>query len=530
MKKSIIIKSISVLFLTAVLLSGCSSEASSISYAEEYPGFKSEAIKNNNEKQVYLPVGTYDSADTAIIDSINTEESTITLYNTYAGRTYTLNYDGTTYISDKYGTAMTMNQLKAGQIVNVNFLKSKKQLVDIQISPEAWSYDNITKYDLNGPNSTAVIGDRTYSLAGGTRVYSQGMRTDMMGIVPGDVLTVSGIGYDIYSICVDGGHGYVRLYNEAALVGGWIEIGNQTISKVSEGMLIAVPEGNYTVKMYNAYSSASQDIIVERNQEVILDCSTITAPEDIFGRIKFALNPPGAKLYLDGVEQNANDYVKTSYGIHQIEVEASGYDTLSKYINVGTELAEITISLNESQDLSVFDEADNSTISDNNTISGNNTQISSPTTNLNAQTISGQNNYNNGTAWIGGSNNLSGLTVSGNNNTASGNAANTASGNAANTASGNNSVTGSTGIVENAFITEVHKNPGENLVILFSPTGVEVYVDGVYKGIAPVSFVKTEGTHTITLKEQGFATTSYSVNFLNDGQDVSLSFSSLERE
>ena len=56
----------------------------------------------------YLPVGSYDSADTAILQSVDTEERTVTFYNTTAARNYTLNYDGTTYVSDRYGTPMSI--------------------------------------------------------------------------------------------------------------------------------------------------------------------------------------------------------------------------------------------------------------------------------------------------------------------------------------------------------------------------------------------------------------------------------------
>ena len=68
----------------------------------------------------YLPVGSYDSADTAILQSVDTEERTVTFYNTTAARNYTLNYDGTTYVSDRYGTPMSIEQLTEGTIVRVH--------------------------------------------------------------------------------------------------------------------------------------------------------------------------------------------------------------------------------------------------------------------------------------------------------------------------------------------------------------------------------------------------------------------------
>lgn len=469
MKKKISLITIFILS-TMIALTGCTSEASVISNAQDYPDGKE--VSNH----YYLPVGTYDSADTAILQKINTEDSTITLYNTYAAKTYTLNYDGTTYVSDKYGTPMSMTQLVEGTIVNVNFLKSSKQLVDIQVSPDAWTYDNIDNYDLGGINQTASIGDRTYALTKGVQVFSQGETSDIMSIVKGDIISVSGIGYDIYSIRVETGHGYVRLTNDEDLIGGWIELGNTLISQVSEDMLMAVPEGTYTVRMYNNNSEMTQDIIVERNKEVVLDCSDIVAPEEIYGSILFHITPENASLYLDGTYKDHSSVVKTTFGVHQIEVEAVGYDTLSKYINVGTNLADITIVLEESHELIVSGNSSYEVPYDPSIFS----------TSANA---SGANSATGNSASNNGS-------VSGNN------------------ISGNKSTSTST----------------TKRVYVYSPDNVEVYVDGVYAGLSPMNFKKVPGTHTITLKKPGYVTRSYTIYLYDDGDDVNISFSQLEKD
>ena len=49
-------------------------------------------------------------------------------------------------------------------------------------------------------------------------------------------------------------------------------------------------------------------------------------------------------------------------------------------------------------------------------------------------------------------------------------------------------------------------------------------------GIAPVSFKKNAGKHTITLEKSGYKKKSYTIYLYNDGEDVTYSFSELERE
>ena len=432
-------------------------------------GFESDV--NVYSSYNYLPVGSYDSADTVIIKSMDTEARTVTMYNTVAAKTYTLNYDGTTYVSDKYGTPMSIDQLSEGMIVNVNFFKSTRQLVDVQLSPDAWSYDSVTRYDLGGINSTATIGDRTYALTKGVQVFSQGKQTDMLSIVDGDAITVSGIGYDIYSIKVESGHGYVRLTDDEALVGGWIEIGGALITQVTEpGMLLTVPEGTYTVLMYNDNSSTTKLINVERNQEIILDCSEITAPVDTFGRMLFHVTPATATVTLDGKAVDVSGIIRTEYGIHEIVASAPGYDTLSRYVNVGNELSEITINLDESV-----------------AYAGDSTSASQDAQDPLKKTASGNSS------------------TSGNSSKASGNSSSS-----------------------NAKKTQTVTTSKYNRVYVGAPEGAEVYVDGVYAGLIPMSFRKTAGAHTIILKKSGYVTRSYTIYVYDDGEDMSLSFSELE--
>ncbi len=60
-----------------------------------------------------------------------------------------------------------------------------------------------------------------------------------------------------------------------------------------------------------------------------------------------------------------------------------------------------------------------------------------------------------------------------------------------------------------------------------APEGAEVYLDGNYIGIAPVSFKKEAGTHTITLRKTGYETRSYTVAVDSEEKDISYSFAEL---
>ena len=437
-----------VIAMMALMVTGCTSQASNIGIAKD---------KANNVVDTGFSVstvGSYDSADTAVVISVDPQNNAVTFMNMNAGRQYTLYYDGTTYVKDKYNGPMAISQIKAGDVVNVNFLKGKRQIASIQMSPSAWVYDNISNYDLGGINKTASIGSSTYSLPDNVAVFSGSKRVEVMDIVSQDKISVRGIDHKIYSISVEKGHGYLRLKNDQALIGGWIEVGNTVIKEITEDMLLVVPEGSYQVILSNNGASCMKDVIVERDKEVILDVGDLEITQDKTGMILLSVTPDTAKVKVDGKEVDISSAIELPYGIHQVHLEADGYDSLTKYIQVGSEYAKISFKLEEEKKQRDYD----SSISQNNLDDKESVKDNSSTDEDAISAASG------------------------------------------------------------------------NRVYIDSPRDVEVYLDSNYVGISPVSFKKKVGSHTITLRKSGYVTKSYTIYLYNDGEDITYSFTDLEKE
>ncbi len=333
------------LAMTALLLTGCTSEASSISSAKN----KADGADAVDTGFIMSTVGSYDSADTAVVLMTDETNKAVVLINMETGKQYTLYYDGTTYVKDKHDGPMTISQIQAGDVVDVTFLKGRKKLASIQLSPRAWVYDDVYNYDLAGANGTASIGSQKYSLPKGAVVLSEGKRVDKAEVVSQDVVTFSGIDHEIYSVSVDKGHGYLSLKNEQPLLGGWIEVGNSVIRQVTEDMLLVVPEGTYQVALSNNGIGCVKNVTIERDKEVVLDVDDIEIPEDKTGKILFDVAPETAKVSVDGEPVDISKAVELPYGIHRVEATADGYDTLAKYIQVGSEYATISFTLEETR-------------------------------------------------------------------------------------------------------------------------------------------------------------------------------------
>ncbi|MDE7430040.1 MAG: hypothetical protein K2N00_12405, partial [Lachnospiraceae bacterium] len=87
--------------IMTLVLTGCTSEASNIGVAKDKTG---NVVDTGFTVSA---VGSYDSADTAVVLSTDLTNKAVSLINMDTGKQYTLYYDGTTYVKDKYDGPMT---------------------------------------------------------------------------------------------------------------------------------------------------------------------------------------------------------------------------------------------------------------------------------------------------------------------------------------------------------------------------------------------------------------------------------------
>ncbi len=383
--------------------------------------------------------GSFDSADTAVVVKINKEEEKITFLNLTVNRNYTLQYDGTTVFSDKYGQSMTLEQIREGDIVDVTFLKSKKRLATLAISGNGWTTAGISRYQFDAVSHDVTIGNEIYKVTEDTKIFSDGQEIEMMDLNSVDILTFNGIGNTVHSIVVEKGHGYLRLSGDENFIGGWIEVGQNIIRQITEDMLLTVPEGSYQVLISTTGGGGTKSVVINRNMEITLDIGDLEIEAPRYGQVLFAMSPSSASLYVDGNLVDTSLPVTLEYGIHQLMARAEGYSTVTSYLKVAEESAGIDITLDLEDDEEEEEEESNETVS-----SGN-------------------------------------------------------------------------GVTAASYYQ----------VYVDAPEGAELYVDGNYIGICPISFKKVEGPHVITLRRTGYETRSYTIQIDGEDKDVSYSFAEL---
>ena len=196
--------------LAGVLLTGCSMEELPFATGNVQNEKQADEEQPDTGFRVMKP-GEYDSADTAVVARISQEQQTVTLLNLVVNKNYTLEYDGTTAVTDQYGEALTMTQLKPGDIVDVTFRKLPKKCVSIGLTPKAWVNNNVTDFEVNEARKQFRFNGEIYDLAERMVITSDGEELELQDLNVKDVLSVQGVDNTVYSIRVEKGHGYLRL-------------------------------------------------------------------------------------------------------------------------------------------------------------------------------------------------------------------------------------------------------------------------------------------------------------------------------
>lgn len=442
----------------------------------------------------------YDSMDTAVVSFIDRDEKAITFYNYELEKYYTLYYSGGTRYADKYGTTIALSQIGIGDIVNLWFLKSTSHLVAMCEATEIFTEPDISDFEINTWAKTFTVGEDTYRVTSGTYVVSGDEHINLSELNPMDRVTLRGNGNTIESIVVENGHGYVSLTGAEYFVKGFIEIGSKIIYQIEDKMLSVVPEGEYTVRITGKGTEVIRDIKVSRNEETVIDLSDVEISKVTSKAVSIKVKPTKAEIWVDNKMIDRSYPVYCTLGMHKLVAIADGYKTLSKYFNVTEDTNEVSIvmiELPKEKDVT------------SNDVSGNNKKNTNGTGTSTSTSTSTSISTSTSTSTSTSSSTSTSTSTSGSTGT-----------------SGSTSTSGSTGT------SGTGNSDKETIyyVTIPAPKGVEIYWDGNYRGLAPISFKKEPGTHVITLRKAGYETRSFTVTLDDSLEDVSFTFDDLVKK
>lgn len=333
---------ICVVFLLAlVMLIGCGKETvdDGMTYFHHSIADQTEAdTQETQQQEVYLITG------------IDQTEESLRLYRYANGMEYRFYYGTGTQFLDKYGNRSTMAAFPLGSLVTIGEQTLDGTLSEVQLSDEAWVYEDITRFSVNEEKNMLMIADRKYRYKDNTYVFSGDEKVDMTGIRQGDTLTVVGIDKQILSVNITTAQGTLALKNTSLFEGSFLQLGKKIFTEITPDLTLQVPEGKYTLTVANNGWGGSKKIKIKRGKTTIVDLNELKGEGPQYGKIKFSIDVEDALLLVDGKQTETGKTLKLIYGSHDVTVYADGYDVWKRNLYVNSPEATIIIKLKDEED------------------------------------------------------------------------------------------------------------------------------------------------------------------------------------
>ena len=298
---------------------------------------KEEPVSNTEQKQEQV------SADGSSLLAVisDEEEQAFSLTDIDSGLIYHLTYDTTTQFTSRYKEPMAANQCEIGQIVEVSYDPATSVIRTLQISYDAWEYENVIGMTYDQSDSRIYYKGTAYAYQNALVLYDKRRyRVALNDISDQDTVTLRGYKGKICSVVIEKGHGLVRLKDYSTYIGGMVSIGN-VIEPVTKDMVLTVPVGKWTLSIDKDGKMGTKDVVVEQNKD----------QTERRGIMQFHVTPEDCVITVDGQEYTDKTKFVLAYGRHRVSVSAVGYKSYNgtitvkaAYMNVNVDLVELSSS------------------------------------------------------------------------------------------------------------------------------------------------------------------------------------------
>ncbi len=285
-----------------------------------------------------------------VITALNPADEQATVYTADSAQEIVFDLAGVELVTDEFGNQIGFSSLAVGQVVDVSYQEGSENRVErFRLSSGVTEIDNAFGVEISPQNHQLRHNGQTYDYDDHLVCVYNGAALDPEEITEQYVMNLLIVDRHVYSISVMQAVGTVTLTDTEAYLDAKITFtptyGNPVEVDVVKSMRpIVLTEGfnRYTVEK-DGSTIASGTLFVEAGirQELRLpEIDEETAVIDV------NVMPEGvrATVLLDGEEQEDTTFT-ASYGEHELEISAEGYETVTQKIDVSQPYMQVTVEM-----------------------------------------------------------------------------------------------------------------------------------------------------------------------------------------
>lgn len=259
----------------------------------------------------------------AVIESISKGSNEITIFNVEKKEKETVTIDGTVELKDRYGQAMTFEQFRIGDMISTKYDPETKIPVSFRLATETWEHEDITEVKIDTQNKTIEKGSDRYEYDEHIVVHANGEPIDLQDITKEDTVTIKGYKSTVYSIELEGGHGYLTINSNDQFAEATVDIDNHITLPIEEVEKIPLPEGVHKIVVnHSGFEPVVKEVMIQSEEETRISLDDVQSKT---GMVQFVINEEDVELYVNGEK-------KTKYD-EPISLPYGEYDILAKKEN-----------------------------------------------------------------------------------------------------------------------------------------------------------------------------------------------------
>ena len=257
-------------------------------------------------------------------------------YDIYNKETISKPLNDRVTISDAYGNACPISQIKAGDIVDIDYQQEKDKIVSISKSPKAQVWNKISGVTVDRALRQISISGTSYNYSEETIVTDvKGVPKSIETITPFDIISVQALDQDVWSVTIEDVAASLNLL-DLPTNNGQIEIDNSRLlmfKDVKEPIMMIPGKHKIVIKMKGYMTITMPEFEVSSGEVYNM---SLKDAEIAYTNVVINVAPQISDytVNIDGTSYKPGDEIKLAQGEYTIEVSAEGYESQSKKVDL----------------------------------------------------------------------------------------------------------------------------------------------------------------------------------------------------
>lgn len=275
---------------------------------------------------------------------VGKDNGVLDIYDIEKQKKLKLNFVGKTTIEDEYGKAIVADSLLVGYIVNLKYDKKSFDLESVKIAAQIQVLEQIPSLKIDENLKTIQIGSDIYQYTDQLIALDGDKPLVLADLTPADQIKIRAYKSTIWSIIVEGGHGYIVLKNYEAYLEGLLEVGNRQAYTIEKEMRVPVALGSHKVIISkDDMSSYTETVFIEEGKDYVIDLADLQPKTS---EVTFNIAQEETKLFVN--DQEITDFSKPTvldFGEYTVKATNKNYLPWEEKVVVNKPIMSVTINM-----------------------------------------------------------------------------------------------------------------------------------------------------------------------------------------